>query len=149
MNSRSSIFHGADESDTAANRALHLMRTECFREEGILEISPEMEALFAAVDANDVEAVAALVMNKHILNNRHPERDGNTALHVATENDQPTIIRILLEAGADSEISNEFGLTPLALAAADSEGCGILAELAPAVSRREALVGQVDTFIDF
>jgi ankyrin repeat protein len=58
----------------------------------------------------------ALFSTDHYLNCQ--DHSGNTPLHVAAEKGNPTMVRLLLEAGADRELANSQGETPLAVALA-------------------------------
>merc|ERR1712176_858609 len=49
------------------------------------------------------------------INWRRPE-DGNTAMHLAAEESHVNVVSVLLTRGADVEITNDFLLTPFALA---------------------------------
>jgi len=49
------------------------------------------------------------------INWRRP-KDGNTALHLASEEGHVHIVKVLLAAGADPEVTNDFMLKPFALA---------------------------------
>ena len=48
------------------------------------------------------------------------DNDGNTALHLAAENNHPAVIRLLLDAGADSSIRNVAGGAPIHVAVSDT-----------------------------
>ncbi|KAK8986943.1 hypothetical protein V6N11_055260 [Hibiscus sabdariffa] len=44
------------------------------------------------------------------------DEDGNTALHIAASNNQPQVLKLLLESKADKHVTNQDGLTALDLA---------------------------------
>ena len=48
-----------------------------------------------------------------------PQTDGTTALHWAARADNADEVRRLLRAGARADVANRYGVTPLALAAAN------------------------------
>ncbi|MXY25875.1 MAG: hypothetical protein F4Y45_15325 [Acidobacteria bacterium] len=88
-----------------------------------LAASPAAEAagnrdvpLIAAVRAGDVDAVRALVGDATVDVNQ-AEPDGATALHWAVHRNDPALVDLLLEAGADVAAINRYGVQPLALAA--------------------------------
>ena len=59
-----------------------------------------------------------------------PEADGTTALHWAVRSDDLEIARILVGAGANPNVANRYGLTPLSIAASNANGAmvGLLRE---------------------
>ena len=67
-----------------------------FAEKGTIDRVKELLEEGAGVDAKD--------------------KNGNTALHKATQNQHPDIVQLLLDSGADSDIRNGDGQTPLSLA---------------------------------
>jgi len=141
---RRSIFVGADHSDPTTQRTMQFFASERFTERPNEEALAQLEELVTAVEANDIPKVNILCRRKELLNMKHPEKDGNTALHIAAENDFVDIVKILIEAGADPDALNDFGLTPVALCDVASDSCKILNELAPTKRRREALGGNND-----
>ena len=46
----------------------------------------------------------------------HTDHGGNTALHTAAQRNYTTVVRFLADNGADLNVENEAGLTPLARA---------------------------------
>ena len=81
--------------------------------------------LIEAVRGRNAQAVRRLVAQQAPVNARQP--DGATALHWAVHwNDLP-IVELLLRAGADAAAANDYGVTPLSLAATNGS---------PAVARR-------------
>src|SRR5262245_24580874 len=71
--------------------------------------------LVEAAKRRDVDAVRALLKHKADVN--LPQADGATALHWAAHWDDLTIADLLLHAGARPDSANEYGVTPLMLAA--------------------------------
>lgn len=71
---------------------------------------------FEAIEAKDDEKLAALLK-------RHPSlakasgTNGNQLLHFAVNHDNPKLVSLLLEAGADPDAANDKGSTPLTQAA--------------------------------
>lgn len=55
-----------------------------------------------------------LIQNEAIVNLRR--RNGDTALFAAAEYGEENVINLLIENGAEMDIQNEYGLTPLILA---------------------------------
>ena len=146
---RGSIYCGADSSDKTALKTLELFRKE---REVVCDDLEHLEPFFAAVENDKRDDVISFLKDKSIVNSKSNKRDGNTALHIAAEHNYVNMVRLLLDNGADSDLLNDFGLTPLSLAHADSESCALLALLRPALQRREALKGaggSDDPFKDF
>ena len=145
---RRSIFCGADPSDRAAQRTLDLFRRE--REDASgpdASLVESLNKLFHSIEENDVpEASRLLSADMRLLNAKHPDRDGNTALHVAAESDAVNVVRMLLELGSNSEVMNDYGLTALALADSASQSCAILSDVRPLQERREGLRGETGGF---
>lgn len=71
-------------------------------------------ALIDAVKDDDEQAVAALVAQKVDVNARQP--DGATALAWAAVRNNPRIADLLMNAGADANLTNAYGVGPLLLA---------------------------------
>ena len=71
-------------------------------------------AVVAAAKAQDHAAVTALVAAQRAVN--VPQPDGATALHWASYWDALDTAQVLLEAGAEVNAVNDYGVTPLALA---------------------------------
>jgi ankyrin repeat protein len=71
-------------------------------------------AVVAAAKAQDHAAVTALVAAQRDVN--VPQPDGATALHWASYWDALDTAQVLLEAGAEVNAANDYGVTPLALA---------------------------------
>lgn len=71
-------------------------------------------ALVAAAKAKDHAAVTALVAGHGNVNVSQP--DGATALHWASYWDALNTAQVLLDAGAEANAVNDYGVTPLALA---------------------------------
>eukprot|EP01045_Picozoa_sp_COSAG04_P059842 COSAG04_NODE_29884_length_266_cov_0.610778_1_plen_88_part_11 len=83
--------------------------------------------LLDAVGLGDCGAVAKLVdggLNVNALvesRSKHPDTGQlvrSTALHVAVLNKQEAVVRLLLDRGADPNLANSLGVTPLMEAAA-------------------------------
>jgi ankyrin repeat protein len=72
-------------------------------------------SLVAAIEANDVAAVRALVDKRVDVN--AVQADGTTALHWAVDRDSVEIVGLLIRAGANVKAANRYGATPLWLAA--------------------------------
>ena len=67
----------------------------------------------------DIAAVRALLAQKVDVN--APGTDGSPALHWAVRVDDAAMARLLLGAGAQATLANRYGLTPMALAAAQRQ----------------------------
>ena len=65
----------------------------------------------------DTAAVRALIAQKVDVN--APGTDGSPALHWAVRVDDAATARLLLGAGAQATLANRYGLTPMAIAAAN------------------------------
>lgn len=79
-----------------------------------------LTALHRAVWNGHVEAAQALIQRGADINAKRVMAEmGNawTPLHFAAENNRPECARLLLEAGADPDPKDEFGQTPLFIAA--------------------------------
>src|SRR5262245_5850828 len=70
--------------------------------------------LIDAVKKADVQAVNALLKQRVDVNAQTP--DGTTALHWAVNQDNLTIARLLIAAGANVKLTNDYGMAPLTLA---------------------------------
>jgi ankyrin repeat protein len=71
---------------------------------------------FEAIDAKDDAKLAALLKRDASLA-RASGTNGNQLLHFAVNHDNPALVRLLLEAGADPDAANDKGSTPLTQAA--------------------------------
>ena len=76
--------------------------------------NPAESDLIAAVRAQDHETVESLLRQE--VNVNAPQPDGATALHWAAYVDALPIAELLIGSGADVDASNDYGVTPLALA---------------------------------
>mmetsp|Transcript_56943 Transcript_56943/g.101935 ORF Transcript_56943/g.101935 Transcript_56943/m.101935 type:complete len:161 (-) Transcript_56943:248-730(-) len=109
-------------------------------------LRPEEEAaceeLCASAERGDVEVCQRLLGDGSIkdVNWRRPS-DGNSALHLAAEEGHCVAVQVLIAAGACSQVTNNFGLTPIALADRGSEVYRLLDETTKphGESRRAAL----------
>src|SRR5690349_5179822 len=72
------------------------------------------DALFRAVQNDDTGAVTRLIQEHANVNAR--EQDGATALAWAALRSNLAIAGLLLKAGADPNLTNELGVSPLSLA---------------------------------
>ena len=78
--------------------------------------------IYSAVRQNNVERARALVRNKHA-DVQWRDNDGNTALTAAVNEQNQTLVTMLLQAGANPNAANYHGATPLAWAAyPDNDG---------------------------
>src|ERR1700737_4444582 len=71
--------------------------------------------LIAAVKDGDTGSVRRLLALNLDVNTRQP--DGASALHWAAERDRVDLADALLKAGARATVENDYGVTPLTLAA--------------------------------
>lgn len=65
----------------------------------------------------DSEEICGILLSSGASPNVSADQDDNTLLHQAVRRNQVGLVRVLLEAGADTEASNGDGLTPLSCAA--------------------------------
>ena len=72
------------------------------------------DAILRAVQNDDAAAVARLVRERANVNAR--EQDGATALAWAAMRSNIAVAELLLKAGADPNLTNEMGVSPLSLA---------------------------------
>ena len=101
-------------SATSATQTPEMTRKSIFRW-GRLKRSPATTAaLHGAIDAANVEAVAALLASGADPNAQ--KGHGDSPLHRATERGCAEIVSALLEAGADPNALNLYGHTPLSCA---------------------------------
>ena len=70
--------------------------------------------LIQAVRRGDVPAVHHLIRQKVDVNTRQP--DGATALHWAADAENAEVASLLLAAGAQVDVANDYGVTPLLIA---------------------------------
>src|SRR4029078_5979626 len=83
---------------------------------GIAPDDPDLVALMKAVSDGDARMVATLVSTLRALV-RARNREGQTPLHVAAENNDPTLGAYLVTAGADMHaLMGDSGHTPLSWA---------------------------------
>jgi ankyrin repeat protein len=82
-------------------------------------------ALHRAAKSGKGKVVKKLVSHKASLNKK--DSAGNTALHLATLNRHPSVVTVLLNAGADARCLNHLGETSLATAI--KEGNNVVARL--------------------
>jgi ankyrin repeat protein len=81
-----------------------------------IEVSASLSVLMAAVNAGDLKKVKEIVAGAPALANACIER-GGTALHVAAWKADLAILGALIDAGAEPNAANEFGMTALHWAA--------------------------------
>lgn len=83
----------------------------------LTEADAPYQELHSAASSGDLDVCSRLLGSGQIrdLDWTLPE-DGNTALHVAADNDHEDILRMLLAAKANPEARNDFGLSPFCLA---------------------------------
>ena len=84
---------------------------------GTVWAPPADRALIEAVKAADVSAIRDLIEQR---DPNTTENDGATALHWAAYLDDIEVASLLVDAGADAEVANDLGVTPLALACANA-----------------------------
>ena len=72
-------------------------------------------SLHTAATMGDARAVDQLLQVHRPLVN-HPNKFGHTALHLAAYHNQPQVVRILLQHGANAHAKDSYGMTPLQLA---------------------------------
>ena len=77
--------------------------------------SEQLTALFQAIAEGDVEKTRELSAQPHELAQR--DEHGNTPLHLAAWENDPAIVSLFLEAGADIDARNDLDRTPLMQAA--------------------------------
>jgi ankyrin repeat protein len=74
------------------------------------------------VDGEERQALdAATVAIKHGSDVNSIDHNGNSAMHAAAQRNYETVVRFLAEQGADLDLKNDSGQTPLALAARAEE----------------------------
>src|SRR6187401_1100056 len=84
---------------------------------GVAAADSTDQRLLTAVKDGDAAAVRALLRARVSAN--AADADGTTALHWAVRADEATVSELLVKAGARVNASNRYGITPLALAAAN------------------------------
>lgn len=105
---------------------------EFFRFGSRQELSDKANDLHAACARGHALAVPELLGGltpdavKELLRAKDKEL-GWTALHLAAAHGQPAVVEVLLQAGASADVEDDYGMTPLHLAA--EEGCNESAEL--------------------
>lgn len=99
--------------------ALHAGPWKSTRAEAVVDFLAPLcgldEQLWFASGRGDVERVK-LLLNEKTTNVDEPDEGGVTPLFHACHNNQPDIVRLLLDAGADSNRATDAGDTPLATA---------------------------------
>ena len=81
---------------------------------GTLAAASADNQLVDTVKTGQPAAVKALLQRQTDVN--APEVDGTTALHWAARQNDLTIVKLLVGAGANVKAANRYGVTPLALA---------------------------------
>src|SRR5688572_1794595 len=79
--------------------------------------------LIQAVKRGDHAAVRTLLKNRPVVN--EAEADGTTALHWAIQADDVEVARMLVEARANANVPNRYGVRPLTLAATNGSDAAI------------------------
>ena len=77
--------------------------------------APTLESVIAAVRAGDATSLRALLDAGQVQVDTR-ESDGTTALHWAVHRDDLVAVELLINAGADASVTNDYGVTPLYLA---------------------------------
>lgn len=85
------------------------------------------EALFAAAAAGDIPAAGRALKKGAEINGK--DEDGHTALHAATLYSRREMVTFLAKEGADVNVKNKLGETPLMLVAAETGHGGIAVDL--------------------
>ena len=80
------------------------------------EIDESSLPAWSVVELNRSDLLEALISRNGDLNESDPDTS-DTALHIATASNNITVLEQLLEAGANPDLINRFGKTPLKLAA--------------------------------
>ncbi len=81
-----------------------------------------LSSLERDVDGEERQALdAATVAIEHGSNVNSTDHNGNSAMHTAAQRNYETVVRFLAEQGADLDLENDSGQTPLALAARAEE----------------------------
>jgi ankyrin repeat protein len=101
-------------------------------------------AFIAAVKKSDFATVQRLLQQGTSVNISEP--DGSTALHYATESNDPEMTRLLLRAGADARRANRYGMTPLHLAAVNGNA-PLIRELLDAGADANAVLPEGETVL--
>lgn len=89
--------------------------------------APASSGLLDAVRAGDVSRARTLLQQTSVEVHRTAP-DGSTALHLAVERDDETMVGLLLRSGAKADAVNRYGVPPLAIAAVNGHA-GILTRL--------------------
>ena len=152
----SSVFCGADLGDRFARHAQCALEAEQYADpamtDAILVHSAEIERFFHAVETNNKSLVQEIIAaNPSIVNSRSPARHKSTALHVAAENEMNELVSVLIGANANANISNEYGLTPIALCRAESQAFELISQVTELKEngRRDAVLRGGDAFSRF
>jgi len=101
-------------------------------------------AFLTAVKKSDFATVQRLLQQGTSVN--ASGSDGSTALHWATESNDPEMTRLLLKAGADVKRANRYGMTPLHLAAVNGNAL-LIRELLDAGADANAVLPEGETVL--
>ncbi len=103
--------------------------------------------IVAAAQSGDVAAVQRLLQQRSVVNAGDP--DGTTALHWAARLDHLELAKALLRAGADANVTNRYGVSPLSLAARAGSApmLGLLLESGAAMPAAEAALADGQTLL--
>uniref|UniRef100_A0A7S1AJ43 Uncharacterized protein n=1 Tax=Noctiluca scintillans TaxID=2966 RepID=A0A7S1AJ43_NOCSC len=65
--------------------------------------------------------------------------DKNSALHLAAERDHVSVVQVLIRAGANPDLLNDFGLRPIALTSLEDDTHGVLDSVSSRPPRRDTI----------
>jgi len=149
MSSKSTASSDSDEehhalagNDFQTRAWLHrIQEAEHAKPKPTADLIERTDRWFEAVEAGNIDLIAQLMKDDKTCLRLKTLDEGNTAVHVAAEENNVELLKILMDNGAFLEEKNSFGITAIGLCEKDSEVFGILNKAlgSPDLRRRGAL----------
>jgi len=109
---------GAGGADSVNSKSLLPAKPAVIRDAQSRDETQTEEHLRAAIKGNSLAGLTAYLDSQRDINMLLPS--GESALHLAVAFDQPQMVEMLIESGADPELRNRRGQTPVHMARGDT-----------------------------